>query len=120
MNENHGRAMVGLRWALGLVVLAESARFPFSHSAAQAFANSGLPNVVRIALAWSEMAAAVLFLIPRLEIAGGRLLIAILGLAIIVHLLHGWFDVGGLVVYLAAAWAVMEASPRSRSTAHRD
>lgn len=111
---------MALRWALGLVILAESARFAFSHSAAHTFANSGLPNAVRLGLAWSEMAAALLFLIPCLEVAGGRLLIVILGLAIVVHLLHGWFDVGGLVVYMAATWAVIEAAPRRGSVAHHD
>jgi hypothetical protein len=30
-----------------------------------------------------------------------------LSLAIVLHLLHGWFDVGGLVVYLVAAWTVI-------------
>jgi hypothetical protein len=114
MNDNRARtAMVVLRWVLGLVILAESAQFVFSHSAAHAFAKSGMPNVIRLALGWSEMVAAALFLIPRLETIGGRLLIAILGLAIAVHLLHGWFDVAGLVVYVAATWAVMEASPRA-------
>ncbi len=103
-------ALAMLRWALGLVILVESARFALSHAAAQTFAKTGLPGVVRLGLAGCEIAAAVLFLLPGRAIAGGRFLIAVLAVAIVIHLLHGWFDVGGLVVYIAAAWAVMEAS----------
>ena len=114
MNENRVRSAIAvLRWVLGLVIFAESAQFLFSASAAHAFAKSGMPNIIRLALGWSEMAAAFLLLIPRLEKIGGRSLVFILGLAIVVHLLHGWFDVGGLMVYVAATWAVMEASPRA-------
>jgi len=108
-------ALAILRWVLGLVILAESVRFAFSHSAARAFAATGMPNVVHVVLAWSEMLAAVIFLIPKALISkamiiGGWLLLTILGFAVVVHLLHGWFDVGALVVYAAAAWAVMSGS----------
>lgn len=99
-----------LRWVLGLVILGQAARFAFSHSAAREFAKTGLPDFVHIGLAWGEMAAAVLFLIPAVTLLGGRLLIAILGFAIVLHLLHGWYDVGVLAVYAAGAWAVVTAS----------
>jgi hypothetical protein len=99
-----------LRWVLGLVILIESTRFAFSHSAALVFAKTGLPTFLRMALAWAEIAAAVLFLVPGFVKTGGRFLIAVLAAAIVIHLLHGWFDVGGLVVYIAATWAVMETS----------
>lgn len=116
MRQNQTRtALVLLRWVLGLVILEESAQFAFSPSAARALAATGMPNVVHIVLAWSEMVAAVIFLVPRAlipkaTIVGGWLLLTILTFAIVVHLLHGWFDVGALVVYAAAAWAVMSGS----------
>jgi thiosulfate reductase cytochrome b subunit len=100
-----------LRWTLGLVIMAESLRFALSAGAVQAFAKTGLPNIIRPGLAWAEIAAAILFLIPRAAIIGGWSLIAVLGLAIVIHFLHGWFDVGALLVYAAAAWAVMAAAP---------
>ncbi|HTR23449.1 MAG TPA: hypothetical protein VMI10_05650 [Terriglobales bacterium] len=103
-------AILVLRWTLGLVILIESARFAFSHSAALAFAKTGLPSFLRIVLAWAEAAAAVLFLIPGFLKTGGRFLIAVLAVAIVIHVLHGWFDVGSLVIYIAAAWTVMETS----------
>jgi hypothetical protein len=99
-------AMIALHWVVGLVILAESSRFAFSASAAHAFAKTGLPNLVRLALGGSEMVAALLFLIPRTVVAGGWLLIVILGAAV-VHLLHGWFDIGPLLVYAVATWAVI-------------
>lgn len=100
-------AMIALHWVVGLVILAESARFAFSASAAHVFAKTGLPNPVRPVLGVAEMLAALLFLIPPTVIAGGWLLIVILGAATIVHILHGWFDVGSLLVYAVATWAVI-------------
>jgi len=96
-----------LQWVLGLVILAESARFVFSPGSAQVFARTGLPDFIRVTLAWAEIAAAILFLVPRATLPGGWFLVVVLGGAIILHLLHGWYDVGALVVYVAATWAVM-------------
>ncbi|MGB7643716.1 MAG: hypothetical protein WCC32_09735 [Terriglobales bacterium] len=111
MTDRKGRsALVVLRWVLGLVILAESARFAFSHAAAQSFAKTGMPGIIRLGLAGCEIVAALLFLLPGRAMMGGRFLIAVLTVAIVIHLLHGWFDVGGLVVYAAATWAVMETS----------
>jgi hypothetical protein len=121
MRQNQTRvALVVLQWVLGLVILEESAKFAFSTSAARAFAATGMPNFVHIGLAWSEMVAAVIFLIPRAlipkaTIVGGWLLLIILAFAVVAHLLHGWFDVGVLVLYAAAAWAVMSGSAETAS-----
>ena len=101
--------MAVLQWVLGLVILMESAKFVFSPSAAASFARTGMPNFIRLGLGWTEMVAALVFLIPRLLILGGWLLIGVLALAIVVHVLHGWYDVGWLIVDAAAAWAVMVA-----------
>jgi len=61
-------------------------------------------------LAWAEMIAAVIFLIPRTVVVGGRMLLGVLAFAILVHLLHGWYDVGALLVYAAGTWAVMASN----------
>ena len=115
MRQKTRTALTVLQWVLGLVILEVSARFAFSASAARAFAATGMPNAVHIVLAWSEMVAAVIFLIPKAlapkaTIIGGWLLLTILAFAVVVHLLHGWFDVGVLVLYAAATWAVMAGS----------
>jgi thiosulfate reductase cytochrome b subunit len=106
----HDRARAGLlslQWVLGLVIFIQSAIFAFSPESAHAFARTGLPDFIRVALAWAEMGATVVFLIPRATIIGGWLLMVVLAGAVVLHLLHGWLDVGGLLVYVAATWAVM-------------
>jgi hypothetical protein len=108
MSNNRGRVgLLTLKWVLGLVILMQAAVFRFSPDSAQAFARTGMPNFIRLALAWGEMAAAVVFLIPRATIAGGWLLLIVLAGAIVFDLLHGWLDVGALLIYAAATWAVM-------------
>lgn len=64
------RALVVLQWVLGLILLAEGARFAFS-PAARSFAETGMPNVVHLGLAWGEMVAAAIFLVPRATVFGG-------------------------------------------------
>src|SRR5215472_10512654 len=114
MKDDRARTgLLVLQWVLGLVILAEGAAFAFSHASAAAFARTGLPNIIRLALAWAEMAAAVLFLIPRATIAGGWLLIVVLAGAIVVHLVHGWLNVGSLVIYAVATWAVIAGKPQA-------
>jgi DoxX-like family len=95
-------AVPGLRWALGLVVLLESVHFALSPAAARHFPQTGLPQWIRPALAWSEAVAAVLFLIPISTAAGGYALLLIFTFAIVIHLHAGDFSVGGLVVYAMA------------------
>ncbi|MGB0043465.1 MAG: DoxX family protein [Terriglobales bacterium] len=106
-NDRLAVALRILQWVLGLVILEESVRFAFSPAAARAFAHTGMPDFIRRGLAWAEIAAAVLFLVPRATVAGGWFLIVVLASAIVLHLLHGWFDVGVLVVYAAGTWAVI-------------
>ncbi|MGA6985878.1 MAG: hypothetical protein WBZ01_07495 [Terriglobales bacterium] len=106
-NDRLPAALCILQWVLGLVILGESARFAFSPGAAHAFAKTGMPNFIRLGLACAEIAAAILFLVPRVTVVGGRFLIAVLAAAIVIHLLHGWFDVEVQLVYTAATWAVL-------------
>ena len=114
MSDHRARiGLLALRWVLGLVVLAQAVVFAFSPASAHAFAKTGLPNFVRLALAWAEMAAAVLFLLPRTMIVGGWSLIVVLAGAVVLHLLHGWLDVGALLIYAVAAWAVLAGHSQS-------
>jgi hypothetical protein len=110
MTCDRSSAIATLRWVLGLVLLAESARFAFSEAAAASFAKTGLPEIVHLGLAWAEMLAALIFLIPQTIVLGGWMLVSVLAIAIVIHLLHGWYDVGALLVYAAAAWAVVAST----------
>jgi hypothetical protein len=65
---------------------------------------------IRLALAWSEMLACVVFLIPRTMKAGALLLIIVLALAALVHALHGNFQIGGLLIFAAAVAVVASQS----------
>jgi uncharacterized membrane protein YphA (DoxX/SURF4 family) len=112
-------ALLILQWVVGVVLVAESFHFALSSEAAHAFAKTGLPDFVRQGLAWTEIAAALLFLIPRATWAGGWFLIVVLVFAIILHILHGWFDVSSLLVYIAATYAVM-AGKRNPTSASRE
>jgi hypothetical protein len=98
-------ALTGLQWTLGLVILIEAILFVMP-SARQDFAKTHMPDIVRLVLGCGEIIGAVLLLIPRTAIRGAWLLAGIFVLAIIVHLLHGTFNVGSLAIYTAAAWAV--------------
>jgi Ca2+/Na+ antiporter len=62
---------------------------------------------VRLALAWAEIAAAILFLVPFTTLLGGCLLLVIFFLAALLHILHGEFDIGVLLVYAMAVLVSM-------------
>jgi hypothetical protein len=99
------RAITVLQWTLGLVILIEAILFVMP-SARHDFARTHMPNVVRLVLGWGEIIGAILLLIPRTAVRGGWFLVGIFVLAIGVHVLHGTYNVGNVVVYTAAAWAV--------------
>lgn len=88
-----------LRWTLGIVVLIQSLRFAFSSSSGQFLARAGLPAWIRPGLAGVELIAAVLFLLPYTLLIGSYALLVVFAFSGVVHLLHGWFDVGWLLVY---------------------
>ncbi len=98
-------ALTGLQWTLGLVILIEAVLFLLP-SARHDFARTHMPDVLRQVLGWGEIIGAVLLLIPWTAGRGAWLLAGIFVLAIMVHLLHGMFNVGSLAVYTAAAWTV--------------
>jgi hypothetical protein len=98
-------AITGLQWTLGLVILIEAILFVLP-SAAHDFAKTHMPSLIRFVLGGGEIVACILMLIPRTAIRGAWLLFAVVILAIAIHLLHGILNVGNLVIYAAAAWAV--------------
>lgn len=107
-----------LQWTLGVVVIAESLRFAFSASGAHFLLKTGLPAWVGPTLGVTEALAALLFLLPFSRALGGYLLLVIFALAAVIHLLHGQYDVGGLVVYAAAVLACLADRPAAMETAN--
>jgi hypothetical protein len=98
-------ALTGLQWTLGLVILIEAILFVLP-SAGHDFARTHMTDLVRQVLGWGEIIGCVLLLIPQTAVRGAWILMGIFVLAILVHLLHSVFNVGNLVIYTAAAWAI--------------
>jgi uncharacterized membrane protein YphA (DoxX/SURF4 family) len=94
-----------LRWALGVVILIEAVLFVMP-SAAHDFARTHMPGFIRLILGFGEIAGCILLLIPQTAIRGAWLLLAVFVMAIMIHLLHGTYNVGNLVIYGAAAFAI--------------
>jgi uncharacterized membrane protein YphA (DoxX/SURF4 family) len=94
-----------LRWSLGVVILIEAVMFVLP-SAAHDFGRMHMPAFVRMVLGFGEILGAVLMLIPQTATRGAWLLLAVFVMAILIHLLHGLYGVGNLVIYAAAAFAI--------------
>ncbi len=105
-------ALTALQWTLGVVILTEAILFVMP-SARHDFAGTHIPDIVRQVLGWGEIIGAVLLLIPRTAVRGGWMLIGIFVLAIVVHVLHGAYNVGNVAIYAAAAWAVVAGKTAS-------
>lgn len=102
------RSHVGLtvlQWSLGIVILIEAVLFVLP-SAAHEFSRTHMPGFVRMVLGWGEIAGCLLLLIPKTTIRGAWLLVAVFIMAILIHLLHGTYGIGNLVIYTAAAFAI--------------
>jgi hypothetical protein len=117
MNDQYrGYSITMLRLVVGLVILQQSCALAFSSNAAAAFAHTGWPNGLRLILAWTEIAGAILFLIPATVTSGAGLLLAILLGAVTLHVTHGEFQVGGLLIYAVAVFVVLaHRRPKSAS-----
>jgi uncharacterized membrane protein YphA (DoxX/SURF4 family) len=94
-----------LQWSLGIVILVEAVMFVLP-SAAHDFARTHMPGFIRMVLGFGEIIACILLLIPKTATRGAWLLLAVVVMAILIHLLHGLYNVGNLVIYAAAAFAI--------------
>ena len=99
-----------LKYSLGIVILIEAVMFVLP-SAAHEFSRTHMPGFVRMVLGWGEIAGSVLLLIPKTAIQGAWLLLAVFVMAILIHLLHGMYGIGNLVIYAAAAFAIAVGEP---------
>ncbi|HLZ42972.1 MAG TPA: DoxX family protein [Candidatus Sulfotelmatobacter sp.] len=94
-----------LQCSLGIVILIEAVMFVLP-SAAHEFSRTHMPAIVRMIVGWGEIVGAVLLLIPKTSVRGAWLLLAVFVMAILLHLLHGLYGIGNLVIYAAAAFAI--------------
>ena len=112
--DNRTSSLLALRWALGLAVLWESCHFALSAVEAQHVVRMGLPIWLGPVLGGAESLAALMFLIPTLDRIGGLLLLAIFAIAGVIHVLHGQFQIGSLLVYGAAVSACISRNSHFR------
>jgi hypothetical protein len=94
-----------LQWTLGIVILIEAVLFVLP-GAAHDFARTHMPDFIRLILGFGEIAGCILLLIPKSTTKGAWLLLAVFVMAIVIHLLHGAYNVGNLAIYAAAAFAI--------------
>lgn len=110
MNKRLRCAIIALRWSVGLVILCQSFRFILSEATAHRLHGMGLPHWLRPGLGIAEIVAAAIFLIPRWTRVGGYFLLLVLIFAAVLHVLHGQYDIGILIVYCAAVFTCVSAS----------
>jgi uncharacterized membrane protein YphA (DoxX/SURF4 family) len=94
-----------LRWVLGIVILAEAVQFVLP-GGAHNFTRSHMPDIVRLIVGFGEIIGCILLLIPPTAARGAWLLVGVFTFAIVIHLLHGMYGVGNLVIYAAVAFAI--------------
>jgi uncharacterized membrane protein YphA (DoxX/SURF4 family) len=94
-----------LQYSLVVVILIEAVMFVLP-GAAHEFGRTHMPGFVRMVLGFGEILGCVLLLIPQTAIRGAWVLVAVFIMAILLHLLHGMYGVGDLVIYTAAAFAI--------------
>jgi uncharacterized membrane protein YphA (DoxX/SURF4 family) len=94
-----------LQYSLGIVIFIEAILFVLP-SAAHDFTRTHMPGFIRLLLGWGEIAGCILLVIPKTTIRGAWLLFAVFIFAILIHLLHGQYNVGNVVIYAAAALAI--------------
>jgi uncharacterized membrane protein YphA (DoxX/SURF4 family) len=102
--------IVFLQWTLGIVILLESFR-TFVHSAQKLAAASSPGHLWFLPLlAGVEILGAILFLVPRTSKIGSVVLLVVFSVAALFHFLHGDWEIGALIVYIAAVIVVQSSS----------
>jgi hypothetical protein len=94
-----------LQWTLGIVVLIEAILFVLP-GAAHDFTRTHMPDFIRLFLGFGEIVGCILLLIPKSTTKGAWFLLAVFVMAIIIHLMHGAYNVGNVAIYAAAAFAI--------------
>ena len=95
-----------LQWTLGIVILIEAVLFVLPGAAHDFTHSTHMPNFIRLFLGFGEIIGCILLLIPKSASKGAWFLLAVFLMAIILHLMHGAYNVGNLAIYAAAAFAI--------------
>jgi uncharacterized membrane protein YphA (DoxX/SURF4 family) len=112
-------ALLALQWSVGVVIFIEAALLAFSHAEIRFPGHGGIHHWIRLGLAWTEMLACILFLVPRAMKLGSQLLITVFAVAVFLHVLQGNFQIGGLLIYAAAVSVVASQARPVASSEHQ-
>lgn len=94
-----------LQWVFGIVILAEAVQFVLPHAAPE-FSRTHMPDAIRRVVGFGEVIGSILLLIPPTAVRGAWLLVGVFTFAIVLHLLHGMYGIGNLIIYAAVAFAI--------------
>ena len=100
---------------VGVVALIQAAVFLFALFRSENSSHQNLLHLIQTVLAGCEIIAALLFLIPRTFSFGVWSLVAVFLFALLLHVAHGDFNVGSLLVYTVAV-LVVKAYKSSQQT----
>lgn len=100
-------ALLSLRWTLGVVLFIEAALLAFSPAEIHLPRHAGVPQWIHRVIAVAEMLACVLLITPLTVRFGAKLLIAVILVATLIHILHGSFQIGPLLIYASAVWVIL-------------
>jgi uncharacterized membrane protein YphA (DoxX/SURF4 family) len=110
-------ALLALQWSLGIILFLQAESLAFSSAEIQFSGHPGVHHWIRLALAWSEMLACLVFLLPHAVKYGAALLLTVFALAALVHVLHGNFQIGDLFILATAVVVVAsQAHPEPPAT----
>lgn len=111
-------ALLTLQWSLGVLLFLEADVLAFSSAEINFSGQPGVHHWIRLALAWSEMLGCLVFLLPYTMKYGAALLLIVLTLASLVHILHGDFQIGTLLIFAAAVVVVASQKPSALDSTH--
>src|SRR5262245_13924035 len=114
MRDRRELSITVLHWVLG-ATLVFGAFMEASHAREMMHATHGVPAAalahagpaawLRMMIAVAELFAAIVFLIPATVRWGSLALLSVLGVAVLVHVAHGWNPLS-LIAYMAAVFVV--------------
>lgn len=122
MNDTKLSFWIRVLWlVVGSVALIQAAVFLFTLYGAEHSSRQNPLFWIQSVLAFSEIIAALLFLVPRTFVVGAWALPAVFLFAMLLHVAHGEFGViGGLLVYSVAVLVVKANNNSQRMNVYAD
>lgn len=111
-------ALLCLQWTLGVALFIQAALFALPRPETHLPGHAGVSHWILLVIAVAEMLACVLLVIPQTVRFGAKLLISVIAFAALIHILHGSFQIGPLLIYASATWVVFSQTVGVNSIKH--